>query len=36
MKNAVLMFACLAAASWLFVLYDWLARRYDKSQRGRA
>jgi uncharacterized metal-binding protein len=37
MRNAILLFAGLVAASWLFVLYDWLTRRPDrKSQHGRA
>jgi hypothetical protein len=30
MKNAVLMFGGLVAASWLFVLYDLLTRRHDR------
>lgn len=37
MRNAVLLFAGLAAASWLFVIYDLLTRRRNrKSQHGAA
>jgi hypothetical protein len=37
MRNAVLLFMGLVAVSWLFYLYDWLARRSEKkSQHGRS
>lgn len=37
MKNAMLLFGGLVAASWMFVLYDWVASRVDrKKEHGRA
>ena len=37
MRNAILLFAGLAAASWLFVVYDLLTRHAErKSHHGRA
>jgi hypothetical protein len=35
MKNAILLFGGLVAASWLFLLYDWIATRIDR-RRGQS
>ena len=33
MKNAMLLFGGLVAASWMFVFYDWVARRIDRRRQ---
>ena len=33
MKNAMLLFGGLVAASWMFVLYDWIATSIDRRRQ---